>query len=172
MNKDTNQDTNQSKSELYREKILSMFKTNQVAWYLHEELEAILGYLHYYKLRNILKNGDLLVKYLSFLDEQNNKQFKKLIKQYKSSKANDLLNLEYFVSKESIEELGEQELLNILHNKTAQHIIQNILLSIKWLLLLTANEFCHASTTRISLNRLERERRENKNKSKANKINK
>lgn len=158
-----------SKADICRNKILERVQQVPMAGYIFEEVEKLLDYLHYYKLRNILKNTDVLIAYLRFLDKQNHKQIKKLFKQYKSEEEAVSGNLSHFVSMPSIEELGEENLLQLFQNKEAQHDIQNIIWSIKGLLLLTANEFCHASSTRISLNKMQWERSDHKKKIKKQK---
>ncbi len=154
--------TDKTQSEIYRERILSMLDPTRTAWYLHEELKILLWYLHYYKLKNILNNIDLLLEYMNFLDRQNAKQFEKLIQEYESPEDLTYQDLNYFVSENTRKNIWDNTLLSVINNSQVQQNIQNILLGIKGFLLLTANEFCHATSTRISLNRLERERGEHK----------
>lgn len=54
----------------------------------------------------------------------------------------------------------------MLNDKSIQPRLQSIMLGIQGLLLLTANEFCHASSTRISLNKMQWERKNKKEKQK------
>ena len=156
-----------SETQRYREKILTRVLSLDVAGYIFEEVEALLTHIHYYKLKNILQNADTLLAYLRFLDKQNTQQFEKIIcNSYKDIEAEAVINMNYFLSDQAIESMEEKKVLATLNDRDSQAEIQNIMLSIKGLLLLTANEFCHASTTRISINKLQRERKLNAKKKK------
>jgi len=150
-----------TETQKYREKILKKVSSIDIPGYMYEEVEKMLEYLHYYKLRNIFKNSELLISYLDFLNKENYKQIEKLLEET-SEKSNIVLNLSYFVSADSIEKLWEDELNNMLNNISLQPKLQILMQWIQWLLVLTANEFCHATSTRISLNKMKLERKTHK----------
>jgi hypothetical protein len=140
------------KKDILSETIMKKVNNLDVAWYLKLEVEEFLKYLHYYKLKNILQNIDGLKDYLLVLDRQNTNQIHEL--EYKKSldayeKAHDVL---YYVSKVWLTKIGEQK----IHRKLRENEfnLQQIMLGVKWFLLLTANEFCNASQTRMSINRM------------------
>lgn len=93
-----------TETQKYREKILTRIHAADLPGYMYEEVEKIVDHLHYYKLKNILKNSDLLLAYLRFLDRENQKQMEKLLAE-ESEDFDKVINLSYFVSEATTEEL-------------------------------------------------------------------
>ncbi len=141
-----------SKKEALVKSILRKVDHLDIAWYLKIEVEEFLKYLHYYKLKNILSNIEALKEYLLVLDKQNTSQIHEM--EYDESleweKKHD--DLHYFVSKWGLCKIGERK----LHQKLRENEfnLQQIMLGVKGFLLLTADEFCNASPTRMSINRM------------------
>jgi len=125
----------------------------EIAGFLLGEIEALLNHLHFYKCKNILANIDALEYYLKLLDEENSSQFFEIIKDTKIATVNDTINLKYFLGESWIEMIWESEAQNYFVNKENKSKIQSILLATKGLILLSANEFCHASSTRMRINK-------------------
>ena len=116
------------------------------------EIEDILKYLHYYKLNNILQNIEALKEYLLVLDFQNTLQIKELEFGRDPDWEKKDLDLHYYVSKTGLTHIGELK----MHQKIreSEFHLQHLMQGIKGFLLLTADEFCNASPTRMSINRM------------------
>jgi len=144
-----------SKTDLVRKKIIKRTANLDIAGFLKEEVYELFKHLHFYKLNNILKNIDSLTEYLLFLDKKNTEQLIKLTWNTKNKISDQKeISYEYYLSKKWFETLWSEK-TDLLLNST-NHIsteLQSSILWMKWLLLLTANEFCHASMTRMSINR-------------------
>jgi len=128
-----------------------------VAWYLKDEVRELLKYLHYYKIKNVYQNIDALKEYLALLDNQSTNQIHKL--EYDASRKHELStdhDVHYFISKKWLERVGEHK----IHQKIwdNDYNLTYIMQGIKWLLLLTADEFCNATPTRMSINRMLRQK--------------
>lgn len=141
-----------SKKDCLIKGIMKKVNSIDIAGYLKQEVEEFLKYLHYYKLKNILTNIDALDEYLTVLDRQNTSQIHEL--EYNPDleweKKHD--DLHYFVSKSGLCKIWT----NKMHQKLRENEfhLQQIMLGVKWFLLLTADEFCNASLTRMSINRM------------------
>ncbi|PID35051.1 MAG: hypothetical protein CR971_00015 [candidate division SR1 bacterium] len=97
-----------------------------IADYMKDEIKKIMGYMNGYKLENIMQHSDFLLEYLSFID-------------HKNSVIIDTMLDEQKCSREALE-------------KTTEYITHTT--AMKGYLLLTLDEFCHASSTRIAINKL------------------
>jgi hypothetical protein len=132
--------------------ILNEVKDLDIAGYLKQEIEKFLWFFHAYKLNNIISNIDFLKDYLLFLDHKSTKQIHNL--DYDNTDNIDIWehDLHYYVSKKWLNVVWE--------NKIKQKIWQSdfnlasVMLGIKWFLLLTMDEFCNATPTRLSINKL------------------
>jgi hypothetical protein len=136
--------------------ILENITDLDIAGYLKEEIEKFLWFFHAYKLKNIVINMDFLKDYLIFLDHKSTKQIHKLDHEMIDNIDIWEHNVHYYVSK---------KWLNIVwETKIKQKIWQNdynlwaVMLWIKGFLLLTMDEFCNATPTRLSINKLMWER--------------
>ena len=131
-------------------------QTIDIAWYLVQEVKDFLKYLNYYKIKNVLKNIDTFRDYLHFIDHHNTTQIHQL--EYDQSK--DMIksdhDLFYYVSQKWLDTIWE----NKLHQKLREndYNISYIMQWVKWLLLLTVDEFCNASPTRMSINKMLRKK--------------
>ncbi len=145
-----------TKKELLTKQILADIADLDIAWYLKEEIEKFLWFFHAYKLKNIVINMDFLKDYLIFLDHKSTKQIHKLDHEMLDNTDIWEHNIHYYVSKKWLDVVGE--------DKITQKIWQNdynlwsVMLWIKGFLLLTMDEFCNATPTRLSINKIMRER--------------
>lgn len=142
-----------SKKEIISKIIELEINTIDIAGYLKQEVKDFLKHLHYYKIKNILTNIDALKEYLICLDHQNTDQIHKLeYAQNKNIHTNEEHDIHYYVSQKGVKKIGKE--------KIKQKIWENdfnfnyIMQGVKWFLVLTADEFCHASPTRMSINRM------------------
>lgn len=136
----------------FMEKIISEVSQLDVAWYLKEEIEALFKHLHYYKLKNIYDNIDALKEYLHFLDHHSTQQIHALEYDANKEAQDSEHNVLYYISQKGLELVGEHK----LHQKIWENDfnLTYIMQGVKWFLLLTADEFCNASPTRMSINRI------------------
>ncbi|NOZ43997.1 MAG: hypothetical protein GXP45_02450 [bacterium] len=89
----------------YRDQISTMIQEASVAEYLYEEVESLIQHLHYYKLKNIVDNINLLLEYLQFLDKQNTEQLQKLIEMFPEEGEVEEIHIDYFASQNTRDEL-------------------------------------------------------------------
>ena len=146
-----------TKKDILIENIMSQLQDVDVAWYLKDEVKDLLKYLHFYKIKNVYQNIDALKEYLTLLDNQSTHQIHKL--DYDVSRKHELSSdhdVHYYVSKKWLDHVGE----NKIHQKIwdNDYNLSYIMQGIKWLLLLTADEFCNATPTRMSINRMLRQK--------------
>jgi len=137
------------KDNLYEE-ITSHCDWLHIARYLKNEAKNALKYFHEYKLSNIKKNLKEFSDYLLYLNEQNCKKID-WFSEWKNSKRNLNNSISYFYDYEKISD----EELPIIQSKIETNTYETITLmqSIKWYLILTIDEFCNASPTRIDIMR-------------------
>ena len=142
--------------EILQKQILKEVEGLDIAWYLKEEIEKFLWFFHAYKLKNIVSNIDFLKDYLLFLDHKSTKQIHQLDHEIIDDIDIWEHNVHYYVSRKWLDIVWEQ--------KIKQKIWQNdfnlwsVMLWIKWFLLLTMDEFCNATPTRLSINKVMWER--------------
>lgn len=143
----------QTKKEKIIEAILTHVQDIDIAWYLVEEVEGFLKYLHYYKLKNIAENIDALKEYLLFLDHQSTLQIHALEYDlhFNKSAYETVYNVHYYVSKKWLSVIGEDRLMKKIREN--DYNLMTVMQGIKWFLLLTVDEFCNASPTRMFINR-------------------
>lgn len=139
------------------EQITQEISLLDIAGYLKEEIRALSKYLHAYKLKNIWENIDTLKEYLYFLDDHSTKQLAQL--DYEVVNADAVLeehDISYYLSTQGIQEIGETKFCQKLaaHDPQVGYMMQ----SVKWFLLLTADEFCNATPTRLSITRMDRQK--------------
>jgi len=143
-----------SKTQRLRKKISEILSTLDLPWYVVVEVLDFFQSLHYYKLKNVRHNIGFLVEYLQFLDLQNTKQIQSICLEDGFVEPLPKDSLLYFVSENGLSEIWESKLSSYLSKYGKNwYQIKIILLWMQWILLLNANEFCHASSTRISLKR-------------------
>ena len=158
-----NQPTNE-KDKLYNE-IAKYCDWLCIARYLKNEAKSALKYFHVHKLSNIKKNLKEFSEYLIFLNTENCKKIENF-EEWKERKRNLNNSISYFYDYENISDSN----LSIIQNKIETNSYETITLmqSIKWCLILTIDEFCNASPTRIDIMRynLWKKKSEAKSKSK------
>lgn len=133
--------------------LITTIEALKIAGYLKEEAISALKYLHLYKLQNIEKNLDSFCEYLLFLNHQNTEKILSLsaskdIKGKPSSR-----DIHYFfapskkISKK--ESLSSEEKIN-----QSGYEILTLMQGIKGILILSIDEFCNASATRMSIHQM------------------
>lgn len=137
------------RNELYEE-IAKYCDELHIARYLKNEVKSALKYFHVYKLSNIKKNLSEFSDYLIFLNTENCVRIEWLT-EWKESKR--LLNnsVSYFYDYENI----DKDRLSVIQKKIETNSYETITLmqSMKGYLILTIDEFCNASPTRIDIMR-------------------
>jgi hypothetical protein len=121
-----------------------------IARYLKNEAKNALKYFHVHKLSNIKKNLKEFSDYLIFLNTENCQKIDNF-KEWKERKRNLNNSIYYFYNHENIPNSD----LSIIQNKIETNTYETITLmqSIKWCLILTIDEFCNASPTRVDIMR-------------------
>lgn len=124
--------------------------------FMQEEVDKFLQYVHYYKLKNIEKHLDVFCDYLIYLDQEYTVQLLDSISQNTwdtafSQGSLSAADMSYYLSVYGKTALDVQWLLPVLTSGFDHCNILTVMMRVKWLFLLTATEFCHASSTRISL---------------------
>ena len=125
-----------------------------IAWYLKEEVISSLKYLHRYKLKNIEKNLNSFREYLVFLNTQNTEKINKLCPLEDKKSAKDLLSdLYYFFSpQKKLTKQAEKSTLQKISNH--KYELLTLVQGIKGILVLSIDEFCNASATRMSIHQM------------------
>lgn len=144
-----NQTIKNEKDKLYEE-IAQHCDWLHIARYLKNEAKSALKYFHVHKLSNIKKNLKEFSEYLIFLNTENCKKIEDF-KEGKESKKTLNNSLSYFYDYEDI----PKSKTSLIQNKIETNSYETITLmqSIKWCLILTIDEFCNASPTRIDIMR-------------------
>jgi len=146
----------ESKKDIISKNIVDEIYILDIAGYLKQEVKDFLKYLHYYKIKNILQNIDALKEYLICLDHQNTDQIHEL--EYKKNPDMEIgdHDILYYISTKGLEKVGDHK----IHQKIWENDfnLSYIMQGIKWFLILTADEFCNASPTRMSINRMLRQK--------------
>ncbi|EKD25421.1 MAG: hypothetical protein ACD_80C00063G0005 [uncultured bacterium (gcode 4)] len=141
-----------SKKDIISTNIMDEISTLDIAGYLKQEVKDFLKYLHYYKIKNILQNIDALKEYLICLDHQNTNQIHELEYRKNTEVVAGEHDIFYYISTKGLEKVGEHK----IHQKIWENDfnLSYIMQGIKGFLVLTADEFCNASPTRMSINRM------------------
>jgi len=142
----------ESKKDIISNNIVDELETLDIAGYLKQEVKDFLKYLHYYKIKNILQNIDALKEYLICLDHQNTNQIHEL--EYEKNMDMEIgeHDLYYYISTKGLEKVGEHKIRQKIRENDFN--LSYIMQGIKGFLVLTADEFCNASPTRMSINRM------------------
>ena len=135
------------------EHIAKQIEALHIAGYLKEEALACLKYLTLPKLKNIEKNLTCFCEYLLFLNQQNTENFL-LLTAGSDTKANtSTRDLSYFFApKQKITKTQTKSYLQKIAEQ-GFHLL-NLMQGIRGLLVLTIDEFCNASATRIDIHKL------------------
>lgn len=134
-----------------------------IARYLKNEAKNALKYFHEHKLSNIKNNLTEFSDYLLFLNEENCQKIKNF-EEWKEWKRTLNNSISYFYNNENITD----EEISSIQNKIETNSYETITLmqSLKWCLILTIDEFCNASPTRIDIMRYNLWKKKNSKKSK------
>lgn len=143
------QDIDTQKDKLYKE-ITDHCDWLRIARYLKNEAKNALKYFHAHKLSNIKKNLNEFSEYLLYLNDQNCQKIN-WFSAWKESKRALNNSVSYFYDYEKI----SNKELPIIQAKIETNTYETITLmqSIKGCLILTIDEFCNASPTRIDIMR-------------------
>lgn len=149
-------------NQLYEE-IANHCDSLHIARYLKNEVKNALKYFHNHKLSNIKKNINEFSDYLIFLNNQNCQRIEGFTA-WKESKKNLNNSITYFYDYDDI----TKQQLSLIQTKIETNTYETITLmqSIKWCLILTIDEFCNASPTRIDIMRYNLWKKKSKVKSK------
>ena len=162
MTNKTKKNTTSEKDQLYKE-IADHCDSLHIARYLKNEVKSALKYFHNHKLSNIKKNLNEFSEYLLYLNDQNCQKIEWFTSGKESKRA---LNnsVSYFYDYANI----TNKELSLIQTKIETNSYETITLmqSIKRCLILTIDEFCNASPTRIDIMRYELWKKKNKVKEK------
>lgn len=145
-----------TQKELLTKQILEDIMDLDIAWYLKEEIEKFLWFFHAYKLKNITSNMDFLKDYLLFLDHKSTKQIHQLDHEFVADMDIWEHDVHYYVSKKWLDIVWEDKIIQKIWQNDFN--LWSIMLGVKWFLLLTMDEFCNATPTRLSINKIMREK--------------
>ena len=142
--------TIQTQQDQLYEEIANHCDWLHIARYLKNEAKNALKYFHSHKLSNIKRNINEFSDYLLFLNTQNCKRIE-WFTTWKESKKVLNNSIKYFYDYEDVSDKD----LSIIQCKIETNSYETITLmqSIKWCLILTIDEFCNASPTRIDIMR-------------------
>jgi hypothetical protein len=121
-----------------------------IARYLKNEAKSALKYFHVHKLSNIKKNLKEFSDYLMFLNNENCEKIESFT-EWKESKRALNNSISYFYDYENISPSDLSSIQRKIETNTYETI--TLMQSIKWYLILTIDEFCNASPTRIDIMR-------------------
>lgn len=136
------------------EELLMLMKSRisdlKIAWYLKEEAINCLKHLSVYKLQNVEKNLNCLCDYLLFLNQQNTEKFLQFASQTSQEAQTSTRNLSYFFFPEK--KLSTKATQAYLETLSEQWYHLNALIQgLRGVLVLTIDEFCNASDTRMGI---------------------
>lgn len=147
----------QEKAEQLRYSICEHIDTLDIPGYLTDEAKKFLEYVNYYKLKNVYKHVTLFCDFLLYLDGLYSEQLQLMLLDAKktSSVVEAIMTEEdttYFLSESTKQQLIDAWLY-VIWAETGfdRYQLLSVIMRIKGLLLLSGTEFCHASTTRLSL---------------------
>lgn len=147
----------EEKTEELRWKIADHIDALDVPLYLADEAKKFLQYANYYKLKNVYKHVNLFCDYLLHLDSLYFDQIKDMLSDapHVSSVVEAVMTSEddqYFLSQSDKQQLSDADLYTVWSESWFdRYQLLSIIMRIKGLLLLSGTEFCHASTTRLSI---------------------
>lgn len=144
-----NQTVENKKNKLYNE-ITQHCDWLHIARYLKNEAKSALKYFHVHKLSNIKKNLKEFSDYLIFLNDENCERIE-WFTEWKESKRSLNNSISYFYDYENISPSDLSSIQRKIETNSYETI--TLMQSIKWYLILTIDEFCNASPTRIDIMR-------------------
>ena len=147
----------QEKTQALRSKVADHIDALDIPLYLAGEAKKFLDYVNYYKLKNVYKHVHLFCDYLLHLDSLYFDKIKDMLSEapHVSSVVEAIMSEEddtYFLSQSDTQQLHDLDLYSIWSDSGFdRYQLLYIIMHIKGLLLLSGTEFCHASTTRLSI---------------------
>ena len=135
------------KKELYEE-ISAQCDDLQIARYLKNEVKSALKYFHVHKLSNIKKNLNEFLDYLLFLNNENCHRIE-WFTLWKETRRELNNSLSYFYDSENTGKVNLSQIQGKIETNSYETI--TLIQSLKWCLILTIDEFCNASPTRIDI---------------------
>ena len=157
-----NNQTVDEKDKLYNE-IVKYCDWLCIARYLKNEAKNALKYFHEHKLSNIKKNLKEFSDYLIFLNTENCQKIENF-QEWKERKRNLNNSLSYFYNYENISDSDLSSIQNKIETNSYETI--TLMQSIKWCLILTIDEFCNATPTRVDIMRYNLWKKKSQTKSK------
>ncbi len=157
-----NNQTVDEKDKLYNE-IVKYCDWLCIARYLKNEAKNTLKYFHEHKLSNIKKNLKEFSDYLIFLNTENCQKIENF-QEWKERKRNLNNSLSYFYNYENISDSDLSSIQNKIETNSYETI--TLMQSIKWCLILTIDEFCNATPTRVDIMRYNLWKKKSQTKSK------
>lgn len=136
-------------TELYEE-IINRCDELCIARYLKNEVKNILKYIHPKKLLNLKKNMAEFLDYLILLNKENCRSIESF-STWKEVKGDLHNSLWYFYDRDNVSKQDMSSIRIKIERNPYETI--TLLQSIKWYLILTIDEFCNASPTRIDIMR-------------------
>lgn len=146
------------KKELYEE-ISAQCDDLQIARYLKNEVKSALKYFHVHKLSNIKKNLNEFLDYLLFLNNENCHRIE-WFTLWKETRRELNNSLSYFYDSENTGKVNLSQIQGKIETNSYETI--TLIQSLKWCLILTIDEFCNASPTRIDIMRYDLGKKKNK----------
>ncbi len=150
------------KKELYEE-ISAHCDNLHIARYLKNEAKTALKYFHVHKLSNIKKNLNEFLDYLLFLNNENCSRIE-WFTSWKESRRELNNSLSYFYNAENIQDSDLSQIQEKIETNSFETI--TLIQSLKWCLILTIDEFCNASPTRMDIMRYDLDKKKNREISK------
>jgi hypothetical protein len=147
----------QEKAQILRCTIADHIDTMDIPGYLADEGKKFLECVNYYKLKNIYKHVSLFCDYLVHLDSLYYDQLSAMLQD--AAQVSSVVEVvmtqdddDYFLSQGDKQQLVDADLYDTWSQTGFdRYQLLSIIMRIKGLLLLSATEFCHASTTRLSI---------------------
>lgn len=146
------------KQELYGE-ISAKCDDLHIARYLKNEAKTALKYFHVHKLSNIKKNLNEFLDYLIFLNNENSQRIE-WFTSWKEVRRELNNSLSYFYNSEKIQKDNLSQIQEKIETNSYETI--TLIQSLKWCLILTIDEFCNASPTRIDIMRYDLDKKKSK----------
>lgn len=148
------------KKELYEE-ISEQCDGLHIARYLKNEAKTALKYFHVHKLSNIKRNLREFLDYLMFLNMENSQKIESFTA-WREPKRELNNSLSYYYN---YIDVSSENLSNVQKKiETNSYETITLMQSLKWCLILTIDEFCNASPTRIDIMRYDLDKKKSKSK--------
>lgn len=159
----TNNQLKQDEKDKLYEEITKYCDWLCIARYLKNEAKNALKYFHEHKLSNIKKNLKEFSDYLIFLNTENCQKIENFT-EWKERKRNLNNSISYFYNYENISDSDLSSIQNKIETNSYETI--TLMQSIKWCLILTIDEFCNATPTRVDIMRYNLWKKKSQTKSK------